>query len=325
MESEVTAAGIPADKASWDAARAKGIGGSEIGTIIGVNPWQTPTDLWLRKTGRVDASAEETPALHWGHVLEDVVAQEWAARTGATLSEGIALSNGKHCRGFTDRMAVMPDGSKMLLECKTANARNASEWGPDDSFAQAPASYLAQVQFYLSMLPPEYRQADIAVLIGGQDFRVIHVERDDVIGASLQAAAERFWAENIEADVPPKAQDASERKTLVEALHRRDDGEMLTATADVERMMDDLEIAMANADEWEKKVTAVKARLMEVIGDASGVEGVGGRKATWRAQERRTLDSKAVKRLLTAEQIAACERVSKSRVFRFSKAKEADQ
>lgn len=36
----------------WHLRRRLGIGGSEIGTILGLNKYQTPFDLWLLKTGR---------------------------------------------------------------------------------------------------------------------------------------------------------------------------------------------------------------------------------------------------------------------------------
>lgn len=37
---------------AWLAFRAKGVGGSDMGTILGLNPYSTPYDLWLEKTGR---------------------------------------------------------------------------------------------------------------------------------------------------------------------------------------------------------------------------------------------------------------------------------
>ena len=36
----------------WLAFRTKGVGGSDMGTILGLNPYSTPYDLWLEKTGR---------------------------------------------------------------------------------------------------------------------------------------------------------------------------------------------------------------------------------------------------------------------------------
>jgi putative phage-type endonuclease len=39
---------------AWLSARKKGIGSSEIATIIGLNPYKNVQDLWLEKTGKVE-------------------------------------------------------------------------------------------------------------------------------------------------------------------------------------------------------------------------------------------------------------------------------
>lgn len=54
--------------AEWHERRKRSIGGSESPTILGVNPWETPTELWERKTGR-RPNPEETPAMRRGRTL----------------------------------------------------------------------------------------------------------------------------------------------------------------------------------------------------------------------------------------------------------------
>ena len=49
----------------WHLRRRLGIGGSEIGTILGLNKYQTPFDLWLIKTGRkTPDDLSDKPAIH---------------------------------------------------------------------------------------------------------------------------------------------------------------------------------------------------------------------------------------------------------------------
>ena len=38
-------------ESAWHAFRALGVGGSDMSTILGLNPYSTPYDLWLEKTG----------------------------------------------------------------------------------------------------------------------------------------------------------------------------------------------------------------------------------------------------------------------------------
>ena len=43
------------DKEAWLKARNSGIGGSDAGIIVGLNKWKSPFQLWLEKTGQVEA------------------------------------------------------------------------------------------------------------------------------------------------------------------------------------------------------------------------------------------------------------------------------
>ena len=71
----------PKDRAEWLEYRKSGIGSSEVATIVGLNPWETPYQLWRRKIG-LDAPKEENFAMKAGHYLEDAVSLFWQDATG---------------------------------------------------------------------------------------------------------------------------------------------------------------------------------------------------------------------------------------------------
>ena len=48
----------PKDRNEWLKVRESGIGSSEVATIVGLNPWETPYQLWRRKMG-IDPAKEE--------------------------------------------------------------------------------------------------------------------------------------------------------------------------------------------------------------------------------------------------------------------------
>src|SRR5690625_3458322 len=66
-------------RAEWLQARTKGIGGSDIAAIAGISRWDTPLSVYLDKIGE-GKPKEESDAMYWGTVLEDVVAHEYARR-----------------------------------------------------------------------------------------------------------------------------------------------------------------------------------------------------------------------------------------------------
>ena len=79
------------DRRTWLAARAHGpdgsipiaIGGSDVAAIFGISPWKTPLDLWLEKSGKLMPDESENMwQKEMGHLLESVVAQMYAFRTG---------------------------------------------------------------------------------------------------------------------------------------------------------------------------------------------------------------------------------------------------
>ena len=63
----------PATHEEWLEERSKGIGSSEVGTIMGVNHFDTPYRLWRRKVG-IDGPVESNEAMEMGHLLEPAVA-----------------------------------------------------------------------------------------------------------------------------------------------------------------------------------------------------------------------------------------------------------
>lgn len=197
------------DEAQWLANRSKGIGGSDIGTICGVNKYSSARLLYFKKTGQYqdseafqfsEASLER---MGWGHKLEPIVADEFMARTGkkvvicpATLQHKDyewALAN-------TDRIIVdendVPYG---ILEVKTADARLLKDWEEGD----IPMSYIYQLQWYLWILDLKY--GAFAALVGGNKFVMIEVTRnDDLILNEMLPAADKFWNHNVKNLVEPE-------------------------------------------------------------------------------------------------------------------------
>lgn len=74
----------PKDRQEWLRHRESGIGSSEVGTILGLNPFETPYQLWRRKKG-LDAPKQENFAMKAGHYLEDAVSLFYRDETGKEI------------------------------------------------------------------------------------------------------------------------------------------------------------------------------------------------------------------------------------------------
>ena len=183
------------DRIQWLARRQSGIGGSDVAGILGLSPWATPLDVYLSKVEPAEDRDLGEPA-YWGNVLEAVVADEYAKRTGQILAavpellrsvdhEWMVANIDRAIGGgseVVDGVLINADG---LLECKTASAFKGSTWGRDDDDDAVPVHYAAQAMWYLAVTGHEW--IDVACLIGGQRFVQKRITRDeDTIGAMIE-------------------------------------------------------------------------------------------------------------------------------------------
>lgn len=72
------------DREEWLAERRTGIGGSDAAAILGLNPYKTPLEVWMQKTGE-GREIEVTPAMERGIHLEPVAADLYTKKTGRRI------------------------------------------------------------------------------------------------------------------------------------------------------------------------------------------------------------------------------------------------
>ena len=155
----------------WLAERKKSIGGSEIGAILGMNPWQSAYSLWAEKTGRIP-SFDGNMATKVGTFLEAFVAQLFEEESGKKVTTTEYIYRNDKYEGLhasPDRLLVDEDAG---LEIKTTSAFNIGKF----KGVEFPQQYYAQAVQYMAVT--ERRQWYVAVLIGNTDFRMYHLTRD---------------------------------------------------------------------------------------------------------------------------------------------------
>lgn len=283
----------------WLKQRQSGIGGSEIAAIVGLNQYKTPMQIWESKVNPVQDEETSQPA-YWGTVLEDVVAKEYALRTGnkvQRLTKQMRHPDFEFAIANIDRAIINPaisgnvrwkDGkltTDRILECKTANGFMAKQWG-EAGTDSVPDAYLIQCQWYMGVTGASI--CDLAVLIGGQDFRIYTILRDDDLINDLLIQGAAFW-ELVQSRTEP---DPVNYPEAVKKWAKSDPS--LSVQAD-DSLIDDLEQIQgikAQVKELEAQEDAIKARVLMSLENAETLLYQGVKVATCKTQVRNSFDAK---------------------------------
>lgn len=272
------------------AERQKGLGGSDIGVILGVNKWKSPVELWMEKTGRATNDVDNLP-VRFGTYAEDFVAQEYTRETGRRVQRYNQMLRHPEFQmviGHLDRL-VVPDAqarashrseirTDRLLEAKTASAYalGSAEWGPSGS-DEIPMRYLAQCATYMALSGCQY--ADLAALFGNQELRIYHLTRDMDLERELLARAAEWWEAHVVADVAPEPQTESD----VRALYPRDEVEAVEADEAAAEACRRILIVRGQIKELEAQEQAAKDIVTAYVGNAGALTGPTGTLATFKA------------------------------------------
>ncbi|MEU0808741.1 lambda-exonuclease family protein [Streptomyces sp. NPDC005970] len=273
----------------WHAARADGIGGSEIAAVLGVSPHESRFSLWHRKKGLV-APVEETDVMYWGKIHEPNICAEYAKRhpdqlvttsgTYRALGRPWHIANpdrlllpvcgcGLHrpnccdpddCGPCCEDCPTCPTQGVRpveVLEAKTS--RDDEGWG-EEYTDQIPIHYKAQCRWYLAALgAPRCR---VAVLIAGSEYREYMVEPDPV-DTSLMLGQGQAFIESLRDDIRPDIDGHTATYQAIRELPEGlDDIDVEIPTALRDRFHTAQDAAWAADDE----LTACKGLLLDHIG-----------------------------------------------------------
>ena len=274
------------NRQEWLKERKNYLGGSDIGAIVSVNKYKTALDVYLDKTS--DVIEEDNNAhTHWGNVLEEVVAKEYGRVTGNKLVEPIGPIYHPEHKFLAANVDRFVNGGEYILECKTAGFYMASEWG-EEGTDEIPESYKCQVAYYAAIA--DVPKVDIAVLIGGNDFRVYRYTRDRELEDKLLQIAINFWNKYVLAKVPPEPSSLKD----IESLYPNSNGSEVEVSQEVLDDIQRLKELKAQAKEIQQASSSLQENIKKYMKDNELlVDAHGNIYATWKnSKTRKALDTK---------------------------------
>jgi putative phage-type endonuclease len=231
----------------WHEAR-KGIGGSDVASVMDMNPYKSCFTLYCEKTGLIDSTIEPSMPMKMGTAFEPVIRQlfqennkEWLTihetGTWASIEDPRSVAN-------PDGIVEWADGSLGVLEIKFSRIY----WD------KLPEHYNLQVQHYLWVLG---LNRAIVVAVAGGDWKEFEVVRDDSLVETMKSRLQAFYG-FLDTDTAPDY-DGSEStyETVRELSEGLQEGEI-----ELGSLWANLLQAKSESEHWEKQFKAHKSAVL---------------------------------------------------------------
>lgn len=206
------------------------IGSSDIAGILGLSPYQTPFQVWEKKTRRAPEqplTPERERFFRNRKEQEPIIVRMFEGQfPGARVTKLSITENPNRIVDATvpffgaevDCEFVMAESVGAWLplldevakpgdiiggEIKTAHPLTASKWGEEGS-EDVPIEYATQVQWQLGCRP-DIKAGCVLALFGLDDLRLYPVLRDEKVIAWMRETAIAFWNDHVLTDRPPPA------------------------------------------------------------------------------------------------------------------------
>nr|WP_289063506.1 YqaJ viral recombinase family protein [uncultured Anaerostipes sp.] len=274
----------------WLRWRTKGIGGSDVSVIAGVNPFRSIFQLWLEKTGQIEPEETENENTHFGNVLEPVVKREFSKRTGLKVrAKRALLQSEEYPFMLADLDGVIYENGKMnLFEAKTASAYKQEIWEKG-----IPEEYVLQVQHYMAVTGAE--KTYLAALVGGNRFYWKVVRRDEQKIAEIIALEKAFWEENVLAGKEPVPDGSGATTDFLNEKYASSNGNTILLPEEALGLCRRYEELSGQLNELQDKKDAVSNQLKNFLkNNESGV--IGEYRVTWKQVTSMTFDKKRLEK-----------------------------
>lgn len=278
----------PKDRNEWLKHRESGIGSSEVGTILGLNPFETPYQLWRRKKG-LDAPKQENFAMRAGHYLEDAVSLFYRDETGkeiikSSAGDWLIVNNEKqYLRVSPDRTFWIPgrpksEHNKGILECKTTQMEIDSD--------SLPQHWFCQLQYQLGVA--ELEQGALAWLTMGRQFGFKDIMFDKEFYNWMIEEVDKFWTDNILGNQEPLLSNVDD---VILKNPRHTTGKSVEADEALMNLCSELKTLKDELGSLESRKKEIENEIKMALGDAESLVAPGISKAkptilaTWKASK----------------------------------------
>ena len=291
----------------WVEQRTKGIGGSDAGAIMGLNPYSTPLTVWFAKKGK--STFEGNAATEWGNILEVPIRRKASEAIGGQIE----VTGGTFVSKSAPFMRANLDGvlrvKKLTLAGQTVSGLGGWECkttarGNGFTEDEIPDSYFAQVQHYMATTGLSWFVLSAFILNQRNCYHYI-IPRNDEFIKEMVDCERTFWTDNVLADTAPAPMGTENEARLIDALGI---GGSVQLPLECEATFNQLNELKKQIKDLETQKRALEDELkLKMVsfpsdGTNKAIATCGGWQAVWSEQKRRTVDSELLKQAGLFEQ-----------------------
>jgi putative phage-type endonuclease len=254
------------NSAEWLELRSRGIGGSEVSTICGLNKWESAVTMFYKRTGKIATERPDSEPMYWGRALEAPIMNRFIEDNPQLK---VYTDVGTWINRKRDYQIVNPDGIFQtedgefgIVEIKTARY-------PDDWANGVPDYYRTQVQYYMNAFG--FQHAYVAVLFSGSDYRCYELAADSFQQSVDLERVEEFLAA-VKENKAPEWDGSDSTLETVRKMHPA----IEDADVEIGQFYEQYLFAKEDATETAQNLQKIKVQILDLMGNA--------KKATYNGQ-----------------------------------------
>lgn len=285
----------------WLRERKKGLGGSDMAAVLGMNEYKGPYAVWAEKRSEVIEDFDNE-SMRVGRDLEGYVAERFCEASGKKVRRVNAIITNDaypHIQINIDREVV---GEDAILECKTANA-----YGQKKFQDGIPDYYYVQCVTYMGVY--EKSKCYLAVLVLGIGFKCYYLTTDkndtcpdfcekmiyvdDTEFEAIKYRAVAFWEYVESGEEPPVDETAGTTEAIRKMYPSSKTGVEYDATS-IRTNLKARKALKAQIDDLKKELDAQENIIKNFMKDAEKAS-CDGWSVSYKSSTRTSIDNKALK------------------------------
>lgn len=268
------------------------IGGSNIGTILGLNPYCTPYQFWLKIQSEELSGEAESERMSRGRFMEDGIAKWFEQQTGEKVIKNSGQIVVYHNDKFPDYMQVAPDreifqrsrDSRPVLEVKdTAKVIDTLD------METIPPEWFAQLQYQMGYM--ERSTGILAICDGRKELKYQSFEFSAEYFEQMIERAVAWWERHVIAGEMPEPETASDANIM----WPESEAKVVQVPQSIAEVASKYKQLKQQISEREKELKELSDIIAVTFAEADTIEFDGTPVATYKTQTRRNVDAKALK------------------------------